>query len=198
MKIAMFGGSFNPPHIGHLQLARKFINKLQLDLLLLIPAYSPPHKSAYDMASPFHRLNMCRLLEKYDEKISVSDMEIKRGGKSYTVDTLSSIIGDYPDSQLFLIVGADMYMSIQGWKNAERIFSMADICTVPRNEDDAFMLEAHSKFLSRFGCRSIILKEKVMTVSSTQVRNAVKCGKAPKELILPEVLSYIRSNGLYI
>ena len=107
-KIAMFGGSFNPPHIGHLELAQAFIDRLSLDKLLLIPVFSPPHKSGSEMASAQHRLNMCKLLEKYNNKIEVSDIEVIRGGSSYTVDTLKALQALYPDDELFLIIGADM------------------------------------------------------------------------------------------
>lgn len=196
-KTAMFGGSFNPPHIGHLQLANAFIDELNLDRLLLIPAFVPPHKSGLNMAPPEHRLNMCRILESYNPKIRTSDIEILRGGSSYTVDTLKQLKKLYPNSELFLIVGADMYMSLQSWRQPEEICSMAKICTVSRNADDINQLENHSRFLERFGCKSIILKNRVMTVSSTQVRSSVKDGRSIKELVLPEVYAYICDNGLY-
>lgn len=197
-KIAMFGGSFNPPHMGHLELAGKFIRELKLDELLLIPVFTPPHKTGRDMASPEHRLNMCRLLEKYNPKISASDIEIKRGGSSYTVDTLRALKKLYPDSILHLIIGADMFMSLQSWRNPEEICSLAKICTVSRNSDDVMMLKSHSRFLKRFGCEAVILSEKVMTVSSTQVRQSLKSGESVENLVLPEVYDYIAENGLYI
>ena len=197
-KIAMFGGSFNPPHMGHLELAGKFIRELKLDKLLLIPVFTPPHKTGRDMASPEHRLNMCRLLEKYNPKISASDIEIKRCGSSYTVDTLRALKKLYPDSILHLIIGADMFMSLQSWRNPEEICSIAKICTVSRNSDDVMMLKNHSRFLKRFGCEAVILSEKVMTVSSTQVRQSLKSGESVENLVPPEVYDYIAENGLYI
>lgn len=197
-KIAMFGGSFNPPHIGHLQLAQAFIEELKLDTLLLVPVFSPPHKAANEMASPKHRLNMCRLLERYNPKIKASDIEIKRGGSSYTVDTLKALKTLYPDSVLHLIIGADMYMSLQSWYQPEQICSLAKICTISRNCDNIAMLENHSRFLKRFGCESIILKDKVMTVSSTQVRNSLKSGESVMSLVAAEVYDYIKRNGLYV
>lgn len=193
----MFGGSFNPPHIGHLQLANAFIDKLKLDRLLLIPAFVPPHKSGNNMVSPEHRLNMCKIFENYNPKIRTSDIEILRGGSSYTVDTLKQLKSLYPESELFLIIGADMYMSLQSWRQPEEICSMAKICTVSRNSDDVGRLEMHSKFLERFGCKSIILKSRVTTVSSTQVRKSVETGCSVKGLILPDVYAYICANGLY-
>ncbi|MGN0499274.1 MAG: nicotinate (nicotinamide) nucleotide adenylyltransferase [Acutalibacteraceae bacterium] len=197
-KIAMFGGSFNPPHIGHLQLAQAFIEELMLDTLLLVPVFSPPHKAANEMASPKHRLNMCKLLEKYNPKIQVSNIEINRGGSSYTVDTLKALKKIYPDSVLHLIIGADMYMSLQSWYQPEQICSLAKVCTISRNSDDIAMLENHSRFLKRFGCESVILNDRVMTVSSTQVRKSVKSGESVKDLVVPEVYDYINRNGLYI
>ena len=197
-KIAMFGGSFNPPHIGHLELAQAFIDRLSLDKLLLIPVFSPPHKSGSEMASAQHRLNMCKLLEKYNNKIEVSDIEVIRGGSSYTVDTLKALKALYPDDELFLIIGADMYMSLQSWYQPEQICSLAKICTVSRNSDDTQELENHSRFLKRFGCESVILDERVKTVSSTQIRNYLKSGKSLDNLVVPEVYEYIRCNKLYI
>ncbi len=198
MKIAMFGGSFNPPHIGHFQIAEKFIKRLSLDRLLLVPAFIPPHKLGADMVSAEHRLNMCGFYEKYNDKITASDIEIKRGGRSYTVDTLKEIGEIYPDSELYLIVGADMYMSLQSWYRPEDICSLAKICTVSRNDDDVYELENHSRFLKRFGCDSVILTDRVMAVSSTEVRKAVKDGASPSGLVLPEVYDYIRTHGLYV
>ena len=197
-KIAMFGGSFNPPHIGHLELAQAFIDRLSLDKLLLIPVFSPPHKSGSEMATAQHRLNMCKLLEKYNNKIEVSDIEVIRGGSSYTVDTLKALKALYPDDELFLIIGADMYMSLQSWYQPEQICSLAKICTVSRNSDDTQELENHSRFLKRFGCESVILDERVKTVSSTQIRNYLKSGKSLDNLVVPEVYEYIRCNKLYI
>ncbi|MCQ4021638.1 MULTISPECIES: nicotinate (nicotinamide) nucleotide adenylyltransferase [unclassified Ruminococcus] len=197
-KIAMFGGSFNPPHIGHLQLAQAYIEALELDTLLLVPVFSPPHKSANGMVTAEHRLNMCALLEKYNNKIKVSDIEIKRGGSSYTVDTLKALKTLYKGSELYLIIGADMYMSLQSWYQPEQICALAKICTISRNSDDVLMLENHSRFLKRFGCESVILKGRVMTVSSTQVRSAVKSGESILSLVVPEVYDYIKRNGLYI
>lgn len=197
-KIAMFGGSFNPPHIGHLELALAFIDSLSLDKLLLIPVFSPPHKSGSEMASAQHRLNMCKLLEKYNNKIEVSDIEIKRGGSSYTVDTLKALKAIYPDDELFLIIGADMYMSLQSWYQPEQICSLAKICTVSRNSDDTQELENHSRFLKRFGCENVILDKRVKTVSSTQLRNYLKSGRSLDNLVVQEVYEYIRCNKLYV
>lgn len=197
MKIAMFGGSFNPPHIGHLQLAQAFINALSLDRLLLVPVFTPPHKEGKNMASTVHRLNMCRMFEKYNSKIMVSDIEITRGGSSYTVDTLRTLKTQYPDSDFYLIIGADMFMTLQSWKNPEEICGLAKICTVSRNNDDIPQLEAHSKFLKRFGCDSVILTDAVMTVSSTQIRDNIKSQKSITDLVIPEVGEYILQNGLY-
>lgn len=197
-KIAMFGGSFNPPHIGHLELAQACIDSLGLDKLLLIPVFSPPHKSGSEMATTQHRLNMCKLFEKYNNKIEVSDIEINRGGSSYTVDTLKALKALYPDDELFLIIGADMYMSLQSWYQPEQICSIAKICTVSRNSDDTQELENHSRFLKRFGCESVILDERVKTVSSTQIRNCLKSGDSIDNFVVPEVYEYIRCNKLYI
>ena len=156
-KIAMFGGSFNPIHNAHINLATAFIKKLKLDKLLLIPTAEPPHKSDSEMVSAEHRLNMCRLASEDIKKIEVSDIEIKREGKSYTVDTLKQLREMYPESELYLITGADMFMTLDEWKNPEEIFSLAAICTVPRNDDDIKNLEEKEKKYREMGAQTVIL-----------------------------------------
>ena len=111
-RIAMFGGTFNPIHNAHINLALAFIKKLKLDKLLLIPTGVPPHKTDLDIIYGEHRLNMCRLAVQDYKKIEVSDIEVKRGGKSYTADTLRQLKEIYPDSEFFVIMGADMYMTL--------------------------------------------------------------------------------------
>ena len=110
--VAMYGGSFNPIHTGHIQLAQYFVSELGLEKLLLIPDNTPPHKSSSAMVSPRHRYNMCLLAAENLPKIEVSDIELKRQGKSYTVDTLIQLSKIYKNSQLFLIMGADMFLSL--------------------------------------------------------------------------------------
>lgn len=197
MRIAMFGGSFNPIHIGHIQLAQAFVKRLKLDKVLVIPAFIPPHKQYDDSVSPQDRLEMCRLAVKNLPFAEVSDIEIKRGGSSYTYLTLEELSEKYKNDELFLITGADMFMSIHTWKYPEIIFSLATICGVPRNSDDIKNLEKQAEYLKSLGAKTEILDVSLMTVSSTEIRNKVKNGEKFSTLVMPEIENYILKNKLY-
>ena len=151
MKIAMFGGSFNPIHNGHIMLANAFQKELSLDKVLIIPTYIPPHKQRDYSVSPQQKLEMCRLAVKDMPFAEVSDIEIKRQGASYTYMTLQELRKIYPHDELYLITGADMFMTIHQWKNPEIIFALATICGVPRNDDDISDLEKQAEFLHTLG-----------------------------------------------
>lgn len=196
-KIAMFGGSFNPVHNAHTSFAKKVIDSQNLDLLYVVPTYSSPHKTGADMASPYDRLNMCKLAFKNMERTYVSDIEIKRGGNSFTCDTLSQLKQLYPNDDLYFVVGADMYITLQNWKNPEKIFSLAKIITFPRNNDDYYSLKEHSEFLKKMGAETVILNEPVFMLSATEVRNNIKDINYSKEHINSDVYDYIVNNNLY-
>ena len=132
MRIGMFGGSFNPIHNGHIQLIKGIISELNLDKLLVVPSFLPPHKLVKSPVSPEDRIAMCKLCIDNIPKAKISDIEIKRGGKSYTYKTLQELHSIYTTDDLFLIMGADMFLSIETWRNPEIIFKLAIICGVPR------------------------------------------------------------------
>lgn len=193
----MFGGSFNPIHIGHIQLAKAFVKRLELDKVLVIPTFIPPHKQCDNSVSPADRLEMCRLAVKDLPFAEVSDIEIRRGGASYTYLTLEELSEKYRNDELFLITGADMFMSIHSWKHPEIIFSLATICGVPRNNDDIKDLERQAGYLKTLGAKTEILDMSLMAVSSTEVRNKIKSGEDFSMLVVPEVENYILKNKLY-
>ena len=138
--IAVFGGSFNPVHNGHIALAQKMRDKFSLDEIILIPTFQTPLKDNTPMVSPEHRLNMLRLAFKSIDYVQVSDIEIKREGKSYTVDTLSEIVKKYPDDKLHFIVGADAFMQLPLWRFPEIIFRLAKVLTIARDSVDYEMV----------------------------------------------------------
>lgn len=193
--IAMYGGSFNPIHTGHIQLAKYFLNKLNLDKLLLIPDRTPPHKSDKEMVSAHHRFNMCCLSVKNNEKIQVSDIEINREGKSYTIDTLRSLEKLYPNCQLFLIMGADMFLSLHTWKDYKEIYQRAIICAVPRDNDNIDQLIDYSKTQSGLNC--IISDQRMMNISSSEIRKLIAQKRPVSGLINEDVEKYIQKNLLY-
>lgn len=197
-RIAMFGGSFNPIHNAHTSVAAAFVKKLKLDKLIFIPTAIPPHKSDEEIVGAEHRLNMCRLAAESVKKAEVSDIEIKREGKSYTVDTLKQLKKMYPDSKLYLITGADMFMTLQDWRSPQEIFSLAAVCTVPRNDDDYEILKAHELKLNAMGAETVVLDIKRMDISSTEVRSRVFADKDISKFVDEKVENYIYANYLFM
>lgn len=191
MKIGVFGGTFNPPHNGHVRLAKAAADELKLDKLLVIPSCIPPHKIAAKLADGQERLEMCRLAFGCDPRFEVSPMELERGSRSYTVETLRELKALYPDSKLYFIVGSDMLESFDKWYLWQEILSLSVLCAASREE-------GYSPDLSRFGKlaeRIKIITLDPLEVSSTQIRNSA--GEVSPELLDPKVAAYIREHGLY-
>ena len=197
-KIAMYGGSFDPIHTAHINIAQAFVKKLKLDKLIFIPAAVPPHKTNDNMTSGEHRLEMCRLAAKNVKKAEVSDIELRREGKSYTVDTLRELSELYPDSELYLIMGADMFMTLLNWYKPEEIMQLAVICTVPRNDDDITVLSEMEEKYRAMGAKTVVLDLKKSAVSSTQIRQYLLEDKSITKLVCEDVERYIYANYLYV
>ena len=191
MKIGVFGGTFNPPHNGHVRLAKAAADELKLDKLLVIPSCIPPHKIAAKLADGQERLEMCRLAFGCDPRFEVSPMELERGSRSYTVETLRELKALYPDSELYFIVGSDMLESFDKWYLWQEILSLSVLCAASRED-------GYNPDLSRFGKlaeRIKIITLDPLEVSSTQIRNSA--GEVSSELLDPKVAAYIREHGLY-
>lgn len=197
MRTAMFGGSFNPVHNGHVQLASAFTKQLSLDRVLIVPTHIPPHKAVKEHVSGEHRLRMCQLAFEGQDKTEVCDIELRRSGASYTYRTLQQLHELFPDDEFFLITGADMFMTIETWREPEIIFSLATICGVPRNGDSIDELIQHEHVLHSLGAKTTVLDAGVMTVSSTEVRRRIGSGEDVSDLIPAKVEKYIYENGLY-
>ncbi|NMP37916.1 MAG: nicotinate (nicotinamide) nucleotide adenylyltransferase [Clostridiales bacterium] len=199
MKIGIFGGSFDPVHNGHVALAEHFYEQLRLDKIIVIPALVAPHKTQLRTADAADRLNMCRLAFA-DERFEISDIEILRGGKSYTVDTLSYLHEKYPDSELYLIIGADMLLYFDKWFRWRDIADMAYICAAVRNDnpDEYELLRKYSfSALADIKERIILSGAKPFEVSSTGIREKIRSGESVEQLVPPEVAKYIKDGGLY-
>ena len=121
-RVGIYGGTFAPPHIGHVEAARAFMKQMRLDYLYVIPAAIPPHKQSDFIVDPIHRLAMCDLAFSGIDGVIVSDIELRRGGVSYTVDTLRELTA--PDTRLFLFCGTDMFLTLDQWYQAEEIFKL--------------------------------------------------------------------------
>ena len=140
MKIGIYGGTFNPPHLGHVTAARAAAELLKLDKLLLVPAGLPPHKNLpAGSPTPQQRLEMTRLAAEQTGlggRVEVADLEVHREGKSYTSDTLAALKARYPDDELWLLMGTDMFLTLQAWHAPEEIFALAGIAAFGRTEAD--------------------------------------------------------------
>jgi len=197
MRIGIFGGTFNPVHMGHLELANEFVSLAKLDELLLIPTKIPPHKSNDGVAQEHHRMNMCSLAAKYIDRVTVSDIELKREGRSYTVETLRELRGIYPEGEFYLVVGADMFVCFDEWREWRTILHECVICTAARNGDSVKVIEETAKKFGITDEKLVVTTRKIMTVSSTEIREKIKCGESVKGLVPDEVIQYIEENNLY-
>ena len=199
MKIGIYGGTFDPPHLGHMEAARAAVAALGLDKLIFIPAKQPPHKTlSAESAAAEQRLAMTRLMAdglRLPGVAEASDMELNRPGKSYTVDTLRVLKEQYPQDELWLLMGTDMFLSLQTWREAETIMKLAGIAAFARTESDSGeMMTIQGRYLNEtYGAKVCIVQlPEIREISSTQVR-AHKSGEG----LWPPVWGYILRNGLY-
>lgn len=198
MKTGVFGGTFNPVHKGHIMLAEYCMDSVGLDRIIIIPTAVPPHKISNNLASENDRLNMCKLACRGKENFFVSDIEIKRQGKSYTYETLTQLKEIYPDDHLYTIMGADMFLTLNRWKNPEIIFEKSSIITIPRDEENKHELENfYNKVLKAMGASSVILPNPVMSVSSTFIRENLDNFNLISDMLDKGVYDYIIKNNLY-
>ncbi|MBE6972839.1 MAG: nicotinate (nicotinamide) nucleotide adenylyltransferase [Ruminococcaceae bacterium] len=203
MKIGIYGGTFNPPHLGHMAAANTAAQVLGLDKLIFIPTAVPPHKQLPEgSATPEQRLEMVRLIAdnlNMPDVVQVSDIELRRQGKSYTVDTLMAMAALYPEAELWLLMGTDMFLSVHNWYQPEKIMELAGICAFGRTEQDGEELFApQRKFLQdKYNARlTTITLPGLVDISSTRLREALVAGHG-EEYLCPAVYGYIMMNGLY-
>ena len=197
-KIGVYGGSFNPPHLGHIQAAKAFQEELGLDKLLIIPAAQPPHK-VLPPGSPDGqaRLEMVRLAMAELSFAEVDDLELRREGASYTVDTLTQLRERYPDDDLYFCMGTDMFQSFDSWYQPKKIVALAKIAMAHREKTDMGKLrELAAGFKKKYGKAPEIMHNTLHPMSSTQIRRLLIVGGA-EDYLAPAVLDYIRDHGLY-
>lgn len=197
-RIGIFGGTFNPPHLGHIQAARQAMEALGLTKILFIPNYTAPHKDLpLDSPTPEQRMEMLSIALAREPRMEVSDLELKREGISYTVDTLPALLKQYPGAELTLLVGTDMFLSFSQWVQWETILREVSLGAFYRGEKgEREAVENQCRKLTALGARVSLVKNPVIAISSTQLRRllAFRCADA----FLPEgVGTYIRENGLY-
>ena len=196
-RIGIFGGSFHPPHLGHILAAREFQRKLALDTLLLIPAGIPPHKTIGQIDAK-HRLEMTRLAAQELENTQVLDIELRREGRSYTADTVEALRQQYPDDELFLLMGTDMFYTFDKWYQPERIVKEVTLAVVHRDRDKKEELLRYAAILEeRLGAKIVWVENEFLPYSSTSIRAMLAFGCGARYLA-PQVLAYIRENKLYL
>lgn len=195
-KIGIFGGSFNPPHLGHIQAARYAIEALGLDRLLLIPSGKTPQKTVSGgMAMGEQRLKMLSLVA--GEKMEVCPLEVDRGGESYTWDTVRALQEQYPNGEFTLLLGTDMFLKFPQWKDAEKIAGCVTLAALRRGEKrEAEAIADTAKVLTDRGARVRLLENPVCPISSTQVRRLLAFEGAG-DFVPEALLAYIRQEGLY-
>ena len=195
MRIAMYGGTFNPIHLGHMHAARAVVEALALDKLLLMPAGIPPHKTLPEgSASPAQRLDMCRIAANRLPRTEACPLELEREGASYTVDTLRALRQRYPQADLWLVVGTDMVLTFDRWRQPEEMAKLCRLAVVARDEADRERIRDKAAALRQsLGLECDIIDCPALPMSSTQVRETLEEG-----LLHPAVLDYIRQNRLYL
>ena len=203
MKLGIYGGTFNPPHLGHLAAAQYALDAMELDELRLIPAATPPHKSLpVGSPTPEQRLDMVELAADgllRPDRVTVSGMEMARTGKSYTADTLEQIHRQNPGAQLWFLMGTDMFLTLQHWREPEVITRLAGICAFARTQaDSGDLMATQADYLRKtYGARvEIIQLPHIVDVSSTELRTLLNRG-AGTQYLPPAVYGYILRHRLY-
>ena len=203
MNIGIYGGTFNPPHLGHFQAAKAAVAALKLDKLLLVPAAIPPHKDL-PAGSPCPEQRM-EMVEKMADALAmpgvveVSALELERQGKSYTADTLAQLKEKYPDAQLWLLMGTDMFLSLHLWRQPEKIMDLAGICAFGRTEQDGEAVFAPQRqyLTERFRAKiTTIALPELVDISSTRLRDGLSQGLG-RSYLVPAVYGCILMHDLY-
>jgi nicotinate-nucleotide adenylyltransferase len=199
MNLGVLGGTFDPPHIGHLMLAEEARLALSLGRVLFVPAGDPWRKVGRELSPPEHRLAMVRLAVGADPNYAVSTLEIEREGPSYTVETLTALHEQLPaDSELFFIVGQDSLADLPNWRQPQRIISLARLAVAARAAWESAQADALEKEVPGISQRLVWLDMPRIDISSTAVRQRVRQGQSIRSWVPPPVEEYIRQHGLYL
>lgn len=199
MKIGIFGGTFDPPHIGHINVFKAFVSQFDFDNVFVIPVFVPPHKSLKSDVSVEHRLNMTRLaFEHLSSKAVVSDLEIKRQGRSYTADTIRYFKENGYDD-IYFLCGTDMLLTLDSWYKPDYIFKNATIVYARRENEADIDLEISRKislYEEKFGAKIVKLNCNVLEISSSEIRASLK-DNSKCDYLTEEIEKYIRKHMLY-
>ncbi len=194
--VGILGGTFNPPHIGHLVCAQEARGQLGLDRVLLMPVAVPPHKEIAADPGPDVRLELCRLAVRDEDGVAVSALEVERGGSSYTVDTLREIHARAPEDALTFIVGGDMAQSLPTWREPEAVLSLATLAVAER--EGIRRQDIAGRLASLPGAEHVRFFDMPrLDLSSSDIRRRVAAGRPIRHLVADAVAEYIEQHGLY-
>ncbi len=198
LRVGIYGGAFAPIHIGHVAAAKAFMEQMWLDVLFVIPTGISPHKQMSAGASNADRLEMCRRAFEGIEGVIVSDIEIRREGASYTVDTLRELADD--DRRLFMLCGTDMILTLDSWHEPDEIFRLAYPVYIRRESDESLderLIEKVTEYRNKYGKNVVKIKAPAIEVSSSDIRKRIADGEDFSSLVPEAVADYIREKGLY-
>jgi len=195
--VGILGGTFNPPHIGHLVCAQEARSQLQLDRVVLMPVHTPPHKAALDDPGPEARLALCQAAIAGDEELEISALEIERGGSSYTVDTLRALNGSREGDDLTFIVGGDMASSLPSWREPEALLELARVAVAEREEHRRHEIAERLGALRGADERVVFFTMPRLDISSSDIRRRIAEGRPIRWLVPAEVCDEIERRGLY-
>lgn len=199
-KYGIMGGTFDPIHLGHLFIAETSRQELDLNKIIFIPAGDPPHKKNRKITDAYHRLSMTNIAINDNKSFMLSNIEINRGGYSYTVETIKKLLKCYGETtELYFITGTDAFMEMETWKDYKQLFAMVRVVVATRlgYNDISFNAKIQS-FKKKYNAKIIKLPIPVLEISSSDIRNRVKKKKSIKYLVTEGVEQYIYKHQLYI
>ena len=197
MRLGLLGGTFDPPHVGHLQIAEEARRKLCLDEIIFIPAGQPWVKAAMRVSPASQRLEMIKLAAVGKPYFSVNDLEVRRPGPSYTWQTLQELKAQTPADELYFILGWDNLTSLPSWHHPDRIIKAACLVAAPRMGCPRPNLHKLDELVPGLAARTVILTEPEINVSATAIRERVRLGEPIGHMVPGPVVEYIQRNGLY-
>ncbi len=195
--IVIFGGTFNPIHLGHVEIINKVLELSATEKVIVMPTSLPPHKISPDLACDADRFEMCKLATEDLNRVEVSDLELLRGGRSYTYDTLKQLKNIYPETELSLVCGGDMILSFKDWYRYDDILKLADIIAVRRVGIDNKEFDNAVIELINMGGVIDVLKGQISEISSTEIKKNIDNAEYLMRFLPEKVYTYIKSNNLY-
>ncbi|NDJ53702.1 MAG: nicotinate (nicotinamide) nucleotide adenylyltransferase [Chloroflexi bacterium] len=195
-RIGVLGGTFDPPHHGHLIIAEQAREQLDLEKVLWVPAGQPPHKIGQDISPIDHRLHMLRLAIDGHPQFELSMIDVERPGPHYTVHMLEELAAEYPTAELFLIMGSDSLRDLPTWRDPEGIVEQATLAVINR-PNISYDLDTLSSRLSGLRDHLVVIESPLIDLSGLTIRALAAQNRTIRYLTLPAVLSYINQHSLY-